>query len=308
MDRRVVRALQVVVLLLVTAAIVGAGAFTYFALTFGSADHTEFIVTAEEMPRERIAANATASLSDRERAVVDAAHANGSARTAGERLDVEGAYVERNGTYYQVRVADGPDVTRERPVLRIERVDRTAPDAVAAEELPDRDRNAFLLAWKAWSVRQEGGRDGPQARYVYETVPDPDESVFAPTQEVRYVTRNNETFRVRVRNESVELDTTTYRLERVAANESAFVDELVVTVDGLNESAADPLERAIANGTYTSRAGRFEDAARPVRPLLRALEVGEPQAFMYERTEAVRYVRYEGSYYRVTVTGHTTAA
>lgn len=306
MDSRVVRALQVAVVLLVTAAIVVAGAFTYAVLSFGSADHTEFTVTAEQLPRERIAANATATLSGRERAVVDAAHANGSARTVGERLDLAGAYVERNGSYYRVTTADGPEVTRERPVLRIERVNRTEPDAVAATALPDPDRDAFLLAWKAWSVRQADGRDGPRARYVYETVPD--DSVFAPTQDVRYVTRNNETFRVRVRNESVELDTTDYRLEPVAPNESAFVDALVVDVSGLNESAAEPLDRAVANGTYTSRAGAFDDAARPVRPLLRALDAGEPQAFTYEQRTVVRYVSYEGSHYRVTVSGHTTAA
>lgn len=309
MDSRVRRALQVAGVLVLVAALVVAGGYTYLMLTFGSADHTQFTLTAEEVPRDRIAENATADLSARQAELVDAAYANGTARTIAETFDLDGAYVERNGTYYRVRADAGPTVTRERPVLTIEQVNDPDGEVVPAEELPSPDEQAFLLAWKAWTVRNtDRGSGDPPVRYVYETVPDAGDSVFVPEQEVWYVQRANRTFQVRVRNESVELETTEYRLEQVAANESAFVDALVRNVTGrLSESEAEPLERAIENGTYVSRAHAYADAERPIRPVAAALGVGEPHELLYE-LERVRYVRYEGAYYRVTLAGYTTAA
>lgn len=311
MDSRVRLALQVAGAVVLVAALVVVGGYTYFALTFGSADHTQFTLTVEPISEDRIAENATADLTSRAAAVVDTVHRNGSARTVAEQLDIDGAYVERNGTYYRVTVTEGPAVTRERPVVTIEQVDAGGNEVVAASDLPAADRDAFLLTWRAWTVQQEEGGDGPPARYVYEIVPDAADSVFVPDQEVRYVQRENRTFRVRVRNESVELDTTEYRLEPVAANESAFVDALVRNVTGrLNDSEAEPLERAIENGTYVSRAGTYAEAERPIRPVADALGMSDPADLMYAADDEgyVRYVRYEGRYYRVTLTGYTTAA
>lgn len=311
MGPRVRRALQVTGVLVLVAVLVVAGGYTYLVLTFGSADHTQFTLTAEEVPQDRIAENATADLSAREAAVVDTAYRNGTARTVAETFDLDGAYVERNGTYYRVRADAGPTVARERPVLTIEQVNDPDGEVVPAEELPAPDEQAFLLAWRAWMVRNtDRGSGDPPVRYVYETVPDAGDSVFVPEQEVRYVQRENRTFRVRVANESVELDTTEYRLEQVAPNESAFVDVLVQNVTGrLNESEAKPLERAIENGTYVSRAHEYADAERPIRPVAAALGVGEPHELLYEPEQTrVWYVRYERAYYRVTLGGHTTAA
>lgn len=302
MDPRLRRGLLALGVVVVTVSLVAAGGFVYFALTFGSADHTEFTLTAERVPRDHIAAAATANLSAREREIVAEAARNGSARTVATDLALDGAYVERNGSYYRVRAEPAPAVTRERPVLRIEAVEDPDGEVVPAAELPDPDRDAFMLSWKAWTVRQEGGREGPPARYVYETVPEG--SVFVPEQEVRYVAHENRTFRVRVRNESVELDAIDYHLELVARTESAFVDELVVPLDArLNATEAAPLERAIANGTYVSRERTFDAAARPIEPIARAFGTA-PREFLYEVDgPLVRYARYEGRYYRVTLEG-----
>lgn len=311
MSSRVRRALQVVGALVAVGALVVAGSFLYFSLTFGAADHTQFTLTADRLPRDRIAENATAALSEREAAVVDEAYRNGSARTVAERVDLDGAYVERNGTYYRVHVEHGPDVTRDRPVLTIAQVNESGGEVVPASDLPPPDERAFRLAWRAWSVRNaDRGSGDPPVGHVYETVPDPADSVFVPDQEVRYVRHENRTFRVLVRTEHVSLDSTAYRLDPVAGNESAFVDVLVRNVTGrLNDSAAQPLDRAVANGSYVSRASEYAAAERPIRPVAEAIGVDDPADLLYDRDGAtVRYVRYEGRYYRVTLSGYTTAA
>jgi len=303
------RAARAVGVALLIVLLVTAASGLYFAFTFGSADHTQFTLTAEEIPRDRIADNATATLSDREAALVTEARRNESAQTAAERLELDGAYVEQNETYYQVEATSGPTVDGERPVLTIERVNTTEGEPRSVDELPEADRRAFIVAYRAWLDRDTDSARGTQSvRYVYETVPDPADSVFVPKQDVRYVREGNRTFRVSVRNESVSLDTTQYRVERVAENESEFVDTLVRNLTGqLNDSEAEPLADAIRNGTYVSRASQYDAAERPIRPVAAALGIENTVTYTSER-EAVRYIRYEGKYYHVTLSGYTTAA
>ena len=308
------RAARVVGVALLIGLLLTAMSGLYFAFTFGSADYAQFTLTAEEMSRDRIADNATATLSDRETALVTEARRNGSAQTVAERLELDGAYVEQNETYYQVETTSGPTVSRERPVLTIERVNSTEGEARSVDELPDPDSRAFIFAYRMWLDRDTDSERGTQqartqsVRYVYETVPDPADSVFVPEQDVRYVREGNRTFRVSVRNETVSLDTTRYQLVRVAENESEFVDTLVRNLTGrLNDSEAEPLEDAIRNGTYVSRASQYDAAERPIRPVAAALGIENTVTYTGER-KAVRYVRYEGEHYHVTLSGYTTAA
>jgi hypothetical protein len=308
------RAARIVGVALLIVLLVTVAGGLYFVFTFGAADHTQFTLTAEEMARDRIADNATATLSDREAALVTEARRNESAQTAAERLELDGAYVEQNETYYQVEATSGPTVDGERPVLTIERVNTTEGEPRSVDELPEADRRAFIVAYRAWIDRDTDSARGTQSartqsvRYVYETVPDPADSVFVPKQDVRYIQEGNRTFRVSVRNESVSLDTTRYQLVRVAENESEFIDTLVRNLTGqLNGSEAEPLEDAIRNGTYVSRASQYDAAERPIRPVAAALGTEEPVTYTGER-KAARYIRYEGKYYRVTLSGYTTAA
>jgi hypothetical protein len=308
------RAARIVGVALLIVLLVTVAGGLYFAFTFGAADHTQFTLTAEEMARDRIADNATATLSDREAALVTEARRNESAQTAAERLELDGAYVEQNETYYQVEATSGPTVDGERPVLTIERVNTTEGEPRSVDELPEADRRAFIVAYRAWLDRDTDSARGTQSartqsvRYVYETVPDPADSVFVPKQDVRYIQEGNRTFRVSVRNESVSLDTTRYQLVRVAENESEFIDTLVRNLTGqLNDSEAEPLEDAIRNGTYVSRASQYDAAERPIRPVAAALGTEEPVTYTGER-KAARYIRYEGKYYHVTLSGYTTAA
>lgn len=307
MNSTVRRALDVAFVVSLLALVVATAAYGYFALTFGSADHTQFTVTAERLPPEEITGDATASLDPSARALVERAVLNESARTVGDGPDIDGAYVRYEGAYYRVHTEAGPHVTRERPVLTIELADGDV-EGVPIADLSAPDRRAFGTAHRAWVIRERDS-DGPPVRYVYETVPDPEDSVFVPTQDVQYVTRDNRTFRVRVRNETVSVGTTELRVRQVAPNESAFRAYLVRDVTGrLNESEAAPLERAIENGTYVSRARTYGDAERPIRPLVRALGLGDGPLLYSDRLGRTVYVRYEGAYYRVTVEGYTTAA
>lgn len=307
------RALQVLAAGLVVAVAISVLGIAYFSFVFGVADHTQFTLTAEHVPSEDLVSDATtepAELSGREAAILRRVLANGSVRTVAESPDVGGTYVERDGAYFAVRVRDGPTVNRTRPVLSIQRVNQTDIDAVTSDDLPPADRRAFGAAHRAWLVRNtDRGSGDPPIEYVYETVPDANDSVFVPEQDVQYVTAENRTFRVTVTHRNVMLSTTEYRLEQIARNESAFRAALVRNVSGwLNESAARPLERAIENGTYVSRAEDFKQAARPVRPVARACGFADLAEFTYSREEQTRYIRYEGRYYRVTLSGYTTAA
>lgn len=307
------RGLQALAVIVVLVGATAVGGYAYFLFTFGSADHTEFTLSAEEVPRDAIADRATANLedpNDERAAVIDSAFENGSARTVAEEYDLNGTYVERNGSYHVVLVSDGPTVNRTRPVLSIERVNETNRDVVPRENLTGPDRRAVGHAHRAWLVRNtDQGRGDPPVEYVYRTVPDGADSVFVPEQEVEYVRVENRTFRVSITRRNVSLSTTEYRLERVAAGEEAFVDALVVNATGrLNESAARPLELAIENGTYVSRGDTYAEAERPIEPVARACGLGDPADLLYDRGELSGYVRYEGSYYRVSLRGHTTAA
>lgn len=301
------RALQVAAGVLLVAALAVAGGYAYFALTFGSADHAEFTLSAQRVPADGVAENATVIEDPDAAAVVDRAHRNGTAVTL-ERYDLDGAYVERNGTYFRVDVADA-DLTAERPVVTIERVNETDGRVVAAAELPRADGDAFGRAWRAWMVRNtDRGTGNPPVEGVYRTVPDDADSVFVPEQEVRFVSRENRTFRVRVERRNVTLDADRYELERVAANESAFVDLLVRDASGAWSGDAPPaFERAVENGTYVSRADTFEEAWRPMEPVAELCGV-DADAFATGEGTATCYVRYDGEYYRLGFDGYDTFA
>lgn len=307
------RGLQALAVIVLLAGATAAGGYGYFLLTFGAADHTEFTLSAAHVPRDEIAARATTEpddLTDAQAEVVDRALENGSARTVGEEYDLNGTYVQRNGTYYVVVRGDGPTVNQSRPVLSIEQVNETDGEVVPRENLTGQDRRAFDHAHRAWLVRNtDQGRGDPPIESVYRTVPDGADSVFVPDQEVEYVRVENRTFRISTSRRYVSLSTTEYRLESIAEGEEAFVDALVVNATGrLNASEARPLERAIENGTYVSRADTYAEAERPVEPVARACGLGDPADLMYDRGELSGYVRYEGSYYRVSLSGYTTAA
>ncbi|MFB6135504.1 MAG: hypothetical protein ABEJ04_01970 [Halobacteriaceae archaeon] len=278
---------------------------------FGAADHTQYTLAADRVPRDRIAENATVDLAPRERAVVAAALRNGSAETvadldlAREARGVQRAYVERNGTYYRVRV-DGGETTAPRYVLRVDAANRTPGNATSLDALPEADADAFRRAWKALAAGRRDDGDGPPPEAVYRTPPD--ESAFVPEPSVRFVAYRNETFRVSATRRNVSLHTDVYRLERVAATESAFVDRLVTDVSGLEGDAREVVSTAVSEGRYRVRRHRAADIPEAFDRAVAACGFPEKHEVVRSSAAPVRYVRFEGAYYRLTLTGHTTAA
>jgi hypothetical protein len=98
------RVLDVAFVVSLVALVVATAAYGYFALTFGSADHTQLTVTAERLSPEEITADVTVSLDPSARSLVGRAVANESARMVGDGPDIGGEYVRYEGAYYRVTV------------------------------------------------------------------------------------------------------------------------------------------------------------------------------------------------------------
>ena len=300
MRRRIVYALLAVAGVLVLGSLAG---YAFLALGFGSP--AEWTLEAERLPADRVAEAATADLSAREARAATRAIENGSAETVGYTLDLNGSYVERNGTYYRLSTGPGGERTVTRPVASFAAANDTDGTAVAAESLPDPDRKAVALAYRAHRIRQREGcanRSCPPMEYVYE-LPRAAEASAIVGGEVEYVRFRNVTFRTTVRERNVTTQVSRYTAEPVAANESAL-RRLVVRDLSLSGEAAALLETAVEDGsvTVTSR-DRDEARAAALDRVLSAAGMPERSEVLWRTEAATAIVRYEGSYYRLRLTG-----
>lgn len=104
--------------------------------------------------------------------------------------------------------------------------------------------------------------------------------------------------------EAVELDGYRYTAERVASNESAFVEQVVHDADAaLSESEREPLAAAVARGPFTpTTATNDSQPWETVEPIatLRGLQEDEVMGSPPGRR---CYVRFEGQVYRLTLAG-----
>jgi hypothetical protein len=247
----------------------------------------------------------TADLSAREERVTARVLENGSATTAGYTLDLNGTYVERNGTYYRLSTEFGGERTVTRHVAVFEAVNDTDGPVVARESLPGHDRKAVTLAYRAHRMRQRedcANRSCPPMEYVYELPWTAEESDIVGG-EVEYVRLRNVTFRATVTEREVTTEATRYTADPVASSEPALRRAVVRNLS-LSGESADLLGTAIEDGsvTVTSR-DRDEPRAEALDRVLSAAGMPETSEMLWSTEEATAIVRYEGSYYRLRLTG-----
>ena len=271
----------------------------------------EWTLEAERVPAGRVAEDLTMNLTGHEAAVATRAVENGTTETVGYSLPVEraslernGPYVERDGTYYRLSVEPDGERAVTRYVASFEVVNDTDGEVRAHGSLPDPDQRAVGVALKAATVREGkdcGTEECPPMEYVYERPSAADESAIVDA-EVEYVRYQDTTFRVTVIERTVTARVYRYTAEPVASSDSAFHRAAVRDVS-LSGDAADLLERAIEDGsvTVTSR-DRDEARAAALDRVLSAAGMPERSEVQWGAT-VVEIVRYEGSYYRLWLTG-----
>jgi len=278
-------------------------AYAGFGFMFMSAnDHggpDGVALVAEPVPEDEVAADATATLTGREGAVAEAAIVNGSGLTAGSRLDIDGAYVERNGTYYRLTVAEAGRLTRQRPVVTF----RSTPDydggTQTAGSLPQVDYGPVVEAYR----RTSHGESDEAIRHVYGDPADANASTLV-SGNVSHVRIDNAIFRVRVTQEAVELDGYRYTADQVADTDSAFVEQVVHdAAKTLSDSEREPLAAAVKRGPFTpttaTNDSRPWEAVEPIATLCGLEEDDVMGSLSGQRC----YVRFEGQVYRLTLAG-----
>jgi hypothetical protein len=271
----------------------------------------EWTLEAEPVPADRVTESLTMDLTPCEAAVATRAVENGTAETVGYALPVEraslernGPYVERDGTYYRLAVEPAGERAVTRHVASFEAVNGTDGEVIAHDSLPDPDQRAVGVAFKTTLVREErdcGTDECPPMEYVYERPSEAEASAIVDGG-VEYVRYQDTTFRVTATERAVEERAYRYTAEPVASSESTFRRAVVRDVSPSGE-AGGLLEAAIEDGSVTVTS-REQDGAR-VEALDRVLTT----AGLPERSEvqwgasASTTVRYEGSYYRLRLTG-----
>lgn len=257
------------------------------------------------MHADRVAETATAALSGPEVRVATRAVEEGSAETVGYTLALDGAYVERNGTYYRLSTDHGSERTVTRHVASFEAANGTDGTAVERASLPDPDRRAVGAAYRAHGVRGQGycgNRSCPPMEYVYERPRAANASTVVDGG-IEYVRFRNVTFRVTVTERNVTGEVHRYTAEPVAANESAFRRAVARDVS-LSGEAADLLEAAVENGSVTVTSREREQArAEALDRILAAAGLPEKSEVLWSAEDPTAIVRYEGAYYRLRLTG-----
>jgi hypothetical protein len=223
---------------------------------------------------------------DRERLVREAA-ANGSATAYGyEPFESERTHVLADGTYYRVTAEDAGTGDAERPVLVVEPVEN-ATDAVPLERY---DGHAVEMIDPL--LGEEGG-----TRPLRPNDPGTDALLPSPTYE--NVTRQGETYRLRVEQRTVESRAYRVTVEAVADEEAAYGsyvrEELAATLDPatLPDGARKVLAEAVEDA-YTE-SDPYSDAFRAV------LEAAREGARVDGEASRSHLVVYDDTVYRADV-------
>lgn len=269
-------------------------------LLISTAEHTtgpdpRVALTAEQIPTDRVVTDATGNYSATEAAVIRKAFEDGHSETAGQRLDIDGAYVTHNDSFYRVDVAEAGRVTRSRYVVTFEPVSNASGTVRDVDTLPSVDRHRAVSAYR----RSLSNETDQNLTAIYANPHDADESVLV-NGSVTHVTVQETTFRSRVSRREVRLDSYRYTTTRVAHNESAFRN-LVIRDAGSAVSAADaePLQSAIDDGRFTPDRGDEGERLSAVEPIATLCETEYPE--IRRSDSGVQcYVRYDGGLYRLT--------
>ena len=190
-------------------------------------------------------------------------------------------FLERDDTFYEVRLADERVLERERWHFAVDRVDETPPDdATVARppfDLSDQDERVLDAALDAVYAGHDGFLGDPQFDEL-QTVEfhhglDADASDLVPAPSFEFVEYEDEYFRVVTERRTTDVPEWTYATTEISDSRSeftAYARDVIVERDlsdaGLSEPAAGVLDDAIAEEPR-----RYEEGAPPSEKLDEAL-------------------------------------
>lgn len=326
---RFLRALGLVALAI---SILGGLLVLAFALSFGAADHAQVSIQAQPLSPDGVVDDGTVELDPAGQAVLAEAVANGTARSTAASFDpvfagahwyqVHGqglgasVFVEHEGRFYRLAVTNASAVELQRPTVGLQPVDRADGHVTDYDALPfvDQSRIREALRYNAITDCDPADESAEATRCwaIYEPG-DVNASALVPSTTTDYVRYDNRTFRVVVRERSVDALALTYAAERVASDQEAFRAHLATDVDPgvLTDRERAMFDEAV-EGEFRVRRSRRDPRSLPVAEidgLLAALDlppVAELRPGHHGR--AVSYVRLGETYYRVIVVYRDTYA
>ena len=190
-------------------------------------------------------------------------------------------FLERDGTFYEVRIVEERVLERERWHFAVDRVDETPPDdATVARppfDLSEQDERVLDAALDAVYAGNDGFLGDPQFDEL-QTVEfhhglDADASELVPSPPFEFVEYSDEFFRAVTERRTVDVPEWTYAIDEISDSRSEFTSyarDAIVERDlsevGLSDSAAGVLDDAIAEEPR-----RYEEGAPPSEKLDEAL-------------------------------------
>ena len=224
-------------------------------------------------------------------------------------------FVQHEGTYYEIQVAEARRYDRERWVFACKRIDETAPDDATVatapfDSLSEQDRNVVDAALDAVYAGHDGFLGDPefdelQTVQFHEGL-SAEESDLVPTPPFEYIESERETFRVVTEQRTVSVPEWTYTLERVGDSREeldAYASDTVpkTRLADLSESARNVLDAAVSE---EDRPTYEEDSplSEGLTEVLEALGIADDLQSLdaYEERTAFRgtVASYEGVWYR----------
>lgn len=213
---------------------------------------------------------------------------NGTARY-GHRPLRGGEFVEVDGTYYAVDVAENGTETVARPVLRAERVSGVDGEARGFADLSREDALTLRCA-----VATSSG-EGPEPCAVLHAG---EESAFWPDPPFEYWTNGDDSYHLTVSEQNVTLTRFDYTFRPVARSRPAFADYaarelLAADYDSMDLTAEqrDILRAAAREGVYRESPPPYSDEFLDL-----------VDAFRAGADSARDYVRFDGAYFLARTT------
>ena len=191
-------------------------------------------------------------------------------------------FLERDGTFYEVRIAEERILERERWHFAVDRVDETPPDEATVAEPPfdlsEQDERVLDAALDAVYAGNDGFLGDPEFDEL-QTVEfhhglDADASALVPSPPFEFVEYSDEYFRAVTERRTVDVPEWTYAIDEIAASPGGFNEharDAIVERDldavGLSDGARGVLNDAIAEDPR-----RYEEGAPPSSDLGEALD------------------------------------
>lgn len=299
--------------------------FLGFAFMFGAADNTQVAFEAQQLSADEVVDDSTYDPTEHQQSFVEHTLRNGTSRHVRlhydpffdeapahqihERGGAEFVYVEQEGTFYRVAVANVSEAETQRQTLELVRVNETSGDVIQYDELPTVDqrevRSAHVLKHKRDCGDTSRTKGTADCWSTYSTS-DANRSILVPSPPADYVRYENQTYELVASERTVEGTAITYQATPVSNDSAAFRSQFVTEVNEgeLTEGERELLEQAIGEG-YHIQVHRHDFKEVPRERFNSLLpKLGLPSLDSLSGAHhgsSVGYIDYRGAYYRVHI-------